>query len=410
MVRKRLDLSPFKLPPKKFSLSNVMVAVTNFGFAQNATALKKQFEQSFTTVLINCDPVEIPEDTDFSIPNTYYPGLLNHAIQIAQKGGFDWIFFVASDICFTNSCNLEFFVQEAINLEGIGVYSPSVTHNSRTAFELLFSRESAGIREVGIVEGFIFLTRIDLISKLATDIDSNFYGWGLDVLLCKLAAQNDLSVVVDDRLSVYHPSKKIEHAIDEEKAQEQSNTMLGTENLEWLHDVQSNYMSNTKYILPSRSVDLGCGLYINDYFSTNNAFGIDIRKSSNKRILKKDLIRKGIPFPDLYFDYVTAFDFVEHVPRDFHTFRRTKYPFILLMDEVYRVLKTGGIFLSLTPAYPDAKAFQDPTHVNFITEQTFPDYFCSPNLWARMYGFKGSFALVSQVWEDGKLRTVLRKT
>jgi hypothetical protein len=80
------------------------------------------------------------------------------------------------------------------------------------------------------------------------------------------------------------------------------------------------------------------------------------------------------------------------------------------MDEIHRVLKMGGIFLSLTPAYPDAKAFQDPTHVNFITDRTFPDYFCSPNLWGRMYGFKGNFILVSQVWEDGKLRTVLRKT
>jgi SAM-dependent methyltransferase len=410
MLRKRRNFCTRKLLPNKFSLSNVMVVITNFGFAQNATALKMQMGQSFTTVLINCDPTDIPAGTDYSISNTYYPGLLRKAIEVAQEKEFDWIFFIASDVSFANSCNLDFFIQEAINLEGIGVYSPSVTHDSRTAFELLLNRESSGIREVGVVEGFIFLTRVDLISKLPINEDENVYGWGLDVLLCKLAAQSDLSVVVDDRLSVYHPAKKIEHVIDEEKAQEQSNKMLGAENLEWLHEVQATYLSKTKYPLPARSVDLGCGLYINDYFSTNNAFGIDIRKSKNRRILKQDLTRKGIPFPDRHFDYVTAFDFIEHVPRDFHTIRRTRYPFIVLMDEIHRVLKMGGIFLSLTPAYPDAKAFQDPTHVNFITDRTFPDYFCSPNLWGRMYGFKGNFILVSQVWEDGKLRTVLRKT
>jgi hypothetical protein len=42
---------------------------------------------------------------------------------------------------------------------------------------------------------------------------------------------------------------------------------------------------------------------------------------------------------------------------------------------------------------PHPAAFQDPTHVNFITRQTHL-YFAQPELMARMYGFKGDFAVV----------------
>ena len=71
------------------------------------------------------------------------------------------------------------------------------------------------------------------------------------------------------------------------------------------------------------------------------------------------------------------------------------------MNEIYRILAPGGYFLHCTPAYPAKQAFQDPTHVNIITEDTFPTYFCvnqSEKPWASMYGFHGAFTLVEQVW------------
>ena len=72
------------------------------------------------------------------------------------------------------------------------------------------------------------------------------------------------------------------------------------------------------------------------------------------------------------------------------------------MNEIHRILKPGGLFLHVTPAYPSKEVFQDPTHVNFITEDTFPNYFCSPNNWASDlgYGFKGEFDLINQKWID----------
>lgn len=60
-----------------------------------------------------------------------------------------------------------------------------------------------------------------------------------------------------------------------------------------------------------------------------------------------------IPFASASFQYTTAYDFIEHVPRVLATQdSRTRFPFIELMDEIHRVLKPQGLFLPKTPAFP----------------------------------------------------------
>jgi hypothetical protein len=56
-------------------------------------------------------------------------------------------------------------------------------------------------------------------------------------------------------------------------------------------------------------------------------------------------------------------------------------------------------------------AFRDPTHVNFITEETFPLYFDNKICWAKMYGFNGGFEIKMQKWHENKINliTVLKK-
>ena len=77
--------------------------------------------------------------------------------------------------------------------------------------------------------------------------------------------------------------------------------------------------------------------------------------------------------------------------------RDTVFPFIRLMNEVWRVLTPGGRFYALTPAYPHAEAFTDPTHVNIITDQTHTS-FCSDPPLGRMYGFTGNFRVIDARW------------
>jgi len=158
----------------------------------------------------------------------------------------------------------------------------------------------------------------------------------------------------------------------------------------------------------SMALDLCCGSKPRNPFAAESVFGVDIVNSrvENAVILRADLNHNKIPFGDSIFDYCTAYDFLEHIPRT-QTVRsrltrkpKTDFPFIRVMNEIYRVLAPGGYFLHSTPAYPAKQAFQDPTHVNIITEDTFPAYFCthqSEGPWASMYGFTGAFTLVEQV-------------
>jgi SAM-dependent methyltransferase len=99
------------------------------------------------------------------------------------------------------------------------------------------------------------------------------------------------------------------------------------------------------------------------------------------------------------FGSVSAFDFIEHMPRVLNgpMPNTTCFPFVRLMDEVWRVLAPGGLFYALTPCYPSREAFQDPTHVNIITEGTH-SYFCGEQPLARMYGFNGRFGARRAQW------------
>ena len=158
----------------------------------------------------------------------------------------------------------------------------------------------------------------------------------------------------------------------------------------------------------SRSLDLGCGQNPRNPFGAAYAQGIDIASSGDHRIMGCDLATAPIPSEKEMFDYLTAFDFIEHIPRVAIIDGHTRFPFINLMNEIYRVLKPGGLFFAQTPAYPCKEAFQDPTHVNIITEDTFPIYFCE-ECSAKIYGFSGSFQLVAQEWCRPSLLTLMRK-
>jgi SAM-dependent methyltransferase len=158
----------------------------------------------------------------------------------------------------------------------------------------------------------------------------------------------------------------------------------------------------------TKTLDLGCGPEPKNPFNADEVFGVDVRDGFGGRIRGADLVIEPIPFEDNAFEYVTAHDFLEHVPRLIYAPHR-RNAFVEVMNEVWRVLKEGGLFLSQTPAYPHAQTFRDPTHVNFITDETFPLYFDHQNRWAKIYGFKGAFRIEMQEWRGIHLITVMKK-
>ena len=163
----------------------------------------------------------------------------------------------------------------------------------------------------------------------------------------------------------------------------------------------------------SIALDLGCGTYKRNPFHATRSFGADIRENLESDIYRLDLSLDVIPFDDNTFDFVTAYDFLEHVPRHSFVNGKMRYLFVDLMDEIYRILKPGGYFLHRSPAFPKHSAFTDPTHVNFITCDTMR-YFClnkSNTVGASMYGFKGSFRMLDSAWvKDTWIVQILQKT
>jgi SAM-dependent methyltransferase len=154
-------------------------------------------------------------------------------------------------------------------------------------------------------------------------------------------------------------------------------------------------MQNTQF----KHLDLGCGTNPFNPYHREIVYGIDIREDSqrltgagNVTIIKANLALEMIPFEDSFFDSISAIDFLEHIPRQLYIDQNTgiTYPFINLMNEIWRALKPGGKFLAITPAFPSNAAFADPTHVNAITSTTH-EYFCGTAPVGRIYGFNGAF-------------------
>jgi len=149
----------------------------------------------------------------------------------------------------------------------------------------------------------------------------------------------------------------------------------------------------------SNHLDLGCATNPQNPYRKANLFGLDIRDDAQTALAQRGIVMKQanlvfepIPYPDNHFASVSAIDFIEHIPRQISVGSANQiiYPFINLMNEIWRVLAPGGRFLAVTPAYPSALAFADPTHVNYIARGTHA-YFCGESPAGSIYGFNGRF-------------------
>lgn len=124
----------------------------------------------------------------------------------------------------------------------------------------------------------------------------------------------------------------------------------------------------TKNLLSKRKVsycDIGCG----GNKQNKSWFGIDYRSLEGVDLVQ-DLEIFPWAIPSESFNIASATHVVEHI-------NPSHGIFINFMNEVWRILKPNGEFLISAPYASSPGMFRDPTHCNFVTEETW-SYF-SPN-------------------------------
>lgn len=105
-------------------------------------------------------------------------------------------------------------------------------------------------------------------------------------------------------------------------------------------------------------LDIGCGAHPQSGF-----VGIDIQDFKNPNIIQHDIETYPWPLPDGCASIAIASHVAEHI-------NPAKFGFINWMNEVWRVLETGGQFMMSLPYAGTPGYWQDPTHVNPCTENT----------------------------------------
>lgn len=153
------------------------------------------------------------------------------------------------------------------------------------------------------------------------------------------------------------------------------------------------------------TLDIGCG------YNKQGDIGLDVSANSSADVIC-NLGFEEIPFPDSYFDKVYSRDCLEHINKvvDYREHGKWKkhFPLIEAINEVYRVLKPGGVFECHVPCYPDRGVFQDPTHVAEWTDFSWY-YFLDdtvPHL-KETYGIKTKFKALKHQVEKGTLSVLL---
>jgi len=120
-------------------------------------------------------------------------------------------------------------------------------------------------------------------------------------------------------------------------------------------------------------LNLGCG-----YRKIDGYVNIDNREELAPDMLAD--ISTGLPLKNNVAEEIRTFDFLEHISAD---------DIIFVIEEIWRVLKPNGKFISFTPSTDGRGAFQDPTHRSFWNINSWI-YYCDDE-YRKLIGTKAKF-------------------
>jgi len=182
-------------------LNKILVCITNHNDNDNAKKLKKEFSEHIDTIIIDSGSNEKLDEFDLNFDNLYYSGLYNESVNQCLIRNKEYLYFIASDVFIEQVSSI---VEIIKNLNSdIYLWAPSSKGQSHQHCK---NRNTNSYRNVAYLEGFTFLANIKVCEKFyPIDRNSNFYGYGIDILLGYYTINEFKKLcVVDDRVEVYH--------------------------------------------------------------------------------------------------------------------------------------------------------------------------------------------------------------
>ncbi len=116
-------------------------------------------------------------------------------------------------------------------------------------------------------------------------------------------------------------------------------------------------------------LNLGCGTDIREGY-----VNLDIIKRQGVDVVH-DVNRFPYPFKTSYFDEIYASHLLEHAE-----------DVLKVLEELYRILKPGGMLIAKVPYFSSSGAFQDPTHRHFFSDDT-AKYYIVQNSYNRKFKY-----------------------
>lgn len=184
--------------------------------------LKRFFEHSYiidTFYVDNKREAPFNKDDDHILleHNIYFGGQTIKSYEIAKENGSEWLIDITTDVqCNdTNLKALMIALQEIVSSKEIGVWEPSAIQGSMcngAAFPHFgnihqYNHGTNGMREVHHGEGFFEMVNMKVADYVIPHLNytDNRLGWGINDLYNRASRKFGLKVVIDDRVSVYHP-------------------------------------------------------------------------------------------------------------------------------------------------------------------------------------------------------------
>ncbi len=136
-------------------------------------------------------------------------------------------------------------------------------------------------------------------------------------------------------------------------------------------------------------LNLGSG-----YRRKSGYINIDNRPETDPDLLCD--IEKGLPYEDDSTSEIRAVDILEHFHQD---------KVIFVIEEIWRVLKAGGLFYSRTPSVEGRGGHQDPTHRSYWNLNSW--YYYNNDDYRKLIGTKAKFqGEVQDIVTDQKMHVI----